>query len=129
MTTSVLGWTGASGTLTVRECHEGPEAKGGARQICTGKFVSDDGRVVDDYASLAWDDGRHGAERHVQTTSGGYQARDAHTALLATSSTVLSALVGLGCAFAALPADPKLWVVTRLFPSRLGDLYLREGQR
>ncbi|WP_328771999.1 hypothetical protein [Streptomyces sp. NBC_00286] len=128
LTTSVLGWTGASGTLTVRECHEGPEARGGARRICTGRFVSDDGRVVDNYASLAWDDGHPGAERHVQTTFGGYQARDAHTSLLATSSTVLIALVGLGCTFAALPAGPKLWVVTRLFPTRLGDWYVRVWQ-
>jgi hypothetical protein len=50
------------------------------------------------------------------------------TVLLATSSTVLIALVGLGCTFAALPADPKLWVVTRLLPTRLGDGYLRVWQ-
>jgi hypothetical protein len=128
LTTSTLGWTGTSGTLTVRACHEEEEARGGPRRICTGRFVSDDGRVVDDDARLAWDDGHPGAERRMQTASGGYQPRDGYTTLLAATSTVVITLVGLGCAFAALAATPKLWVVTHLLPTRLGDWYLREGQ-
>ncbi|PJE98141.1 hypothetical protein CUT44_08805 [Streptomyces carminius] len=102
-TVSAAGWAGTPGVLTAQECRQESNGKGGHSTVCSGVFVSDDGRSTDPQASMVWHGGEAGDSVRVRTVApDGYQQQGADEVGLLVTLTGIFTLAGTVCGFTGL---------------------------
>ncbi|QXE35963.1 hypothetical protein KQY30_18550 [Streptomyces sp. GMY02] len=89
--------------------------KGSESRVCSGTFVSRDGRLVNTKARMTWPGANAGDRIAVRSVVlGGYVEESGDSAALAVTLTSVMAAVSMGSAFAGLPWSHQNHLIAKL---------------